>query len=98
MSESDDNNLGKKIVEQLKTVLDPEASLDVVSMGLIHELEVEAGNVSLVFKPTVPTCPFGLEIASEIKKAVRSVEGVKNLKITVVEHKDSDTLNIQLCD
>jgi ATP-binding protein involved in chromosome partitioning len=98
MGENEDRELGEEVVEKLKTVMDPETFLDVLTMGLIKDLIVENGNVSLTFKPTVPTCPMGIRIANDIKAAIRRVEGVETIAITVVEFEGADSLNIQLRD
>lgn len=102
MSESTENTsdrqLGEQVVAKLKTVMDPETYLDVLTMGLIQDLVVEDGAVSLTFKPTVPTCPMGIQIAMDIKRAVKSVPGVEKVEITVVEFEGADSLNIKLQD
>ena len=93
-----DKELGEKVVEKLRSVMDPETYLDVLTMGLIKDLVVENGNISLTFKPTVPTCPMGIQIAHDIKTAVKSVPGVRKVDITVIEFVDADSLNIKLQD
>ena len=98
MSEMEDKELGEQVVAKLRTVMDPETYLDILTMGLIKDLVVEDGKVSLTFKPTVPTCPMGLKIATDIQKAVRSVHGVISLEITVIDYIDADSLNIKLRD
>lgn len=98
MGEKEDQELGEQVVEKLRTVMDPETYLDVLTMGLIKDLAVEDGTVSLTFKPTVPTCPMGIKIATDIQKAVRSVSGVGSLEITVIDYVDADSLNIKLRD
>ena len=98
MEENSDKDLGEQVVEKLKTVMDPETYLDVLTMGLIKDMVVEDGNVSLTFKPTVPTCPMGIQIAQNIKTAIRSVDGVRKVDITVIEFVGADSLNIRLQD
>ncbi len=98
MEENRDRELGERVVTELQKVMDPETNLDILTMGLIKDLVVENGRVSLTFKPTVPTCPMGISIANDIKKAVKSVDGVESVAITVIEFEGADSLNIQLKD
>jgi len=98
VGEKEDRELGEKVIAQLKTVMDPETYLDVLTMGLIKDLEIEDGNVSLTFKPTVPTCPMGIKIATDIRNAIKSVDGVQKVEITVIDYVDADSLNIKLQD
>ncbi len=98
MGENEDQEIGEQVVEKLKTVMDPETNLDVLTMGLIKDLTVENGVVSMTFKPTVPTCPMGMQIAHGIRDAARSVSGVEQVNITVIDFIDADALNIQLRD
>lgn len=78
--------LKEKIVEKLKTVMDPEINMNIYDMGLIPSLEINDGNVSLIFRPSSPFCPMGIHIAKMIKDAVKSVEGVKKVNIEVTDH------------
>jgi metal-sulfur cluster biosynthetic enzyme len=49
------NDLREAIVEQLKTVIDPETGADVIRMRLVENLVVEVdGQVSYTFHPSSP--------------------------------------------
>ncbi len=96
MSEKDDEELKNRILHVLKGVIDPETLIDVVTMNLITNLEVKDGNVELVFRPSAPTCPLGVQLAYSIKTAVKRVEGVKKVHITVVDFIMANELNKML--
>jgi metal-sulfur cluster biosynthetic enzyme len=87
----------EKITEALKAVIDPHTGMSVQEMGLVHDLRVEGGNVTLTFMPTSPFCPLGVKLAYDIKKAVLAVEGVERVNITVEGHMNAREINEMLC-
>ncbi len=95
MSEKDEE-LKQKIMDALSNVIDPETFIDVVTMNLILKLEVKDGNVEAVFRPSAPTCPLGVQLAYSVKKAIKDVEGVKSVKLTVVDYIMANELNKML--
>lgn len=91
-----DEKLKNRIMEVLKGIIDPETMIDVVTMGLIVDLRVKDGDAELVFKPSAPTCPLGVQLAYSIKNAVKKVEGVKKVHVTVVDFIMANELNKML--
>jgi len=71
------------IKEKLSKVIDPETGLDVGRMDLVHNLQVEGGYVTLVFRPSSPVCPMAFKLAADIRDAVRSVPGVSRVTVKV---------------
>ena len=87
-------DLEKKIFETLKKLVDPGAGMDVVSMGLIRDLRTTPeGRVSFKFRPSSSVCPLVFSLALKVQKAVKEIEEVKDLKITVVDHNMSEEVN-----
>jgi len=78
-----DGKIQSAIEKRLSKVVDPETGLDVMRMGLIRDLEVSGGEVSLTFRPTSPICPVAFSLGADIHDAVRSVEGVRRVVIRV---------------
>ena len=80
-------DLHKKVIDALRSVIDYEINVNVYDGGMILDLKVdENGNVSFKFRPTSPTCPIALKLANDIKEAVLQIKGVSNVKINIVEH------------
>lgn len=89
--------LREKIIQRLKEVIDPETLVDVVSMGLIKNLNVtEDGDVSLEFQPSSSVCPLALPLALDIQNALKSLSEVKKLSVTIRDHQMADELNTYL--
>ncbi len=88
----------EEVIEKLKDVMDPHTGIDVYSMGLISELKIDNSDISLIFTPTSPFCPMGVQLAVQIKKSLTGLEGVEseNVKITVQGHLNAEEINQHL--
>jgi len=86
--------LREKIIQSLREVIDPETLVDVISMGLIRNLNVtEDGNVSLEFQPSSPVCPLALPLALDIQNALKILSEIKELNVTITGHQMADEVN-----
>ena len=46
-----------QVLEKLSTVIDPDLKKDIVSMGMIKDLELNDGNLKFTLELTTPACP-----------------------------------------
>ena len=51
-----------QVLEKLATVVDPDLKKDIVSMGMIKDLELNSGDLKFTLELTTPACPFNEEI------------------------------------
>ncbi len=72
-----------QVLEKLSTVIDPDLKKDIVSMGMIKDLELNEGNLKFTLELTTPACPFNAEIEEDVRKAVSQIEGIKNFDLSV---------------
>jgi FeS assembly SUF system protein len=73
------------IVAALKTVFDPEIPVNIYELGLIYDLNVEAGGqVQVKMTLTSPACPVAGSLPGEVKSKVESVPGVAAADVEVV--------------
>ena len=64
----------EKIKEALKDVIDYEVGLDVVSLGLIYNIEVDDNNnVKILMTLTTPMCPLGPMIVSDVERKLKEL-------------------------
>ena len=56
----------------LKKVIDPELRRDLVSLGMVKDLRVEGGAVSLKVELTTPACPLRETIGKDVEGALRA--------------------------
>lgn len=71
----------KDVQKALKTVKDPELGIDLVTLGLIYDIEVEGADVKTVMSLTSPMCPVAAEIVEQARQAILGVEGVESADV-----------------
>jgi metal-sulfur cluster biosynthetic enzyme len=64
------------VQDALSNVIDPELGLDFVELGLIYDVEIEAGDVFVTFTLTSPGCPIGPQVSEQIEEFVGELDGV----------------------
>lgn len=60
----------EQVIEKLKTVMDPELHIDIVSLGLIYEVVVRKDLVKIVMTLTTPGCPLAPVIDKLVREAI----------------------------
>ena len=72
-----------QVLEKLSTVIDPDLKKDIVSMGMIKDLELNDGNLKFTLELTTPACPFNVEIEDDVRKAIADISELKNFDLKV---------------
>ena len=79
------DELEAAIVEALSTVYDPEIPVNIYELGLIYDIDVQAGGkVAVKMTLTSPACPVAGSLPGEVQDKVRSVDGVTAAEVEVV--------------
>jgi ATP-binding protein involved in chromosome partitioning len=72
----------EQVLSSLRKVVDPELHKDIVSMGMIKDLNITDGNVSFTLELTTPACPFNDDIERDVRAAISDI-GIQNLDLKV---------------
>lgn len=81
----DPEELRQPIIDQLRTVHDPEIPVNIYDLGLIYTIDIaENGNVHVDMTLTAPGCPVAGMMPLMVKSAVERVEGVGEVDVTLV--------------
>jgi ATP-binding protein involved in chromosome partitioning len=72
-----------QVLEKLSTVIDPDLKKDIVSMGMIKDLELNQGDLKFTLELTTPACPFNVEIEDDVRKVIDELEGIQNFDLKV---------------
>lgn len=73
----------KPIVEVLKTIEDPELGIDIWTLGLIYNINLEEKTVHIRMTFTSIMCPVGPMIVESVQKKVKEVPGIEEVKVEV---------------
>jgi metal-sulfur cluster biosynthetic enzyme len=74
-----------EVAEVLSGVFDPELGVDIVSLGLIYAIDVEAQSVHVAMALTSPDCPMADAIASSAAARIARLGGAREVSFEVVD-------------
>jgi FeS assembly SUF system protein len=85
LSQEELDQLTDKLVDQLKTVFDPEIPVDIYELGLIYKVDVsDEKDVAIDMTLTAPGCPVAGEMPGWVEDAVRAIEGIRSCTVNLV--------------
>jgi FeS assembly SUF system protein len=80
-----DQVLKENVIAALKRVHDPEIPVNIYDLGLIYELTIDDQSVVYIkMTLTTPNCPVAEDMPGIVLQEVKSVEGVKDVKVELV--------------
>jgi metal-sulfur cluster biosynthetic enzyme len=71
------------VLEKLKSVMDPELHVDIVSLGLIYDVEITDNSIKVIMTLTTPGCPLAPEIDRLVRQALKPL-GEYNIELELV--------------
>lgn len=77
----------ESVLDALRQIIDPDLHRDIVSLGMIKQLEIrdtgEGSSVSFTFELTTPACPVRDRFKSQAEAAVSAIPGVTAVQVTM---------------
>ena len=70
LKEIEDRIKDKNVIATLKSVMDPELGIDIWTLELIYDIDIEEKDISIKMTFTTPFCPYGPQLVSEIKNSL----------------------------
>lgn len=61
-----------EILDWLKAVIDPEAGINIVDMGLIYDIHIIEHTLQITMTMTSPACPVGDLLIEDVENCLRS--------------------------
>jgi len=84
LSAAELDQMTDRMIEQLKTVYDPEIPVDIYELGLIYKVDVsDDRDVVIDMTLTAPGCPVAGEMPDWVRDAVLKVDGVKSCNVNL---------------
>ena len=85
LSQEELDALTDQLIEQLKTVYDPEIPVDIYELGLIYRVDVsDDRDVVVDMTLTAPGCPVAGEMPGWVQDAVLQAPGVRSCHVNLV--------------
>lgn len=77
--------LEERVIDEIRTIYDPEIPVDIYELGLIYEVTIDdENNANIIMTLTSPSCPVAESLPLEVEEKCGSVEGVKKAKVELV--------------
>ena len=84
MTKINTQDLGEKIVKELKSIFDPEIPVDIYELELIYDVFVNEDNeVKILMTLTSPNCPVAESLPQEVEEKIRSIDEVKTAEVEI---------------
>jgi metal-sulfur cluster biosynthetic enzyme len=74
----------ERIYNALRKIIDPELGINIVDLGLIYDLQIQGGEVSIRMTLTTRGCPMHGIFAHAVERAIRPLAGVTAARVEVV--------------
>jgi FeS assembly SUF system protein len=77
--------LREQVIDELRTIYDPEIPVNIYELGLIYDLNVTPeGEVWVKMTLTSPACPVAEILPPQVENAIAAIPGVKDAEVEVV--------------
>jgi len=77
--------LKDKIIEEIKTIYDPEIPVDIWELGLIYDIEIDDNAVVWVkMTLTSPACPVAGSLPLEVQEKIMRIDEVDDVDLQLV--------------
>ena len=72
------------IVAALRGVIDPELHADIVELGMVHDVVIDGGDITIEIALTIAACPMRDQIENDVVRKVGAIPGVDSVTTQVV--------------
>jgi metal-sulfur cluster biosynthetic enzyme len=70
--------------DRLKQVVDPEAALNIVDLGLVYDIRRKDDALEIDMTFTTEACPVGPSLLAEMREVLKDLPGIARVDINVV--------------
>ena len=74
-----------KIIEKIKTVMDPEIPVNLYDLGLIYNINIdEKNNIDIEMTLTNPNCPVAGSMPESVGNAIATLQDISSIKVSLI--------------
>ena len=84
MTKINTQDLGEKIVKELKSIFDPEIPVDIYELGLIYDVRIDQKKATLDMTLTSPHCPVAETLPMQVKRTVEEISELDEVDVKIV--------------
>ncbi len=74
----------ERIYNALRKIIDPELEINIVDLGLIYDVQIQGGEVSIQMTLTTRGCPMHGSFVQAVERVIRALAGVTAASVEVV--------------
>ena len=74
----------EKIIECIKTVMDPEIPVNLYDLGLIYSIENTNNDIVIEMTLTNPNCPVAGQMPENVAKSIEQIYGLRSIEVKLV--------------
>lgn len=83
-NEISNEELRNLIIDEIKTVYDPEIPINVWDLGLIYDIQItETKEVVVLMTLTAPNCPEAMSIPREVEETLKEMPQISKAKVII---------------
>ena len=71
------------VLNALRVVVDPDIRRDIVTLGFVKDVAIDAGRVAFTIELTTPACPVKDQLRDQASAAVRALPGVEQVEVAL---------------
>lgn len=80
-----DASLKERVIAAIRTVYDPEISVNIYDLGLIYDIDINSqSEVFVKMTLTAPACPVAGILPGQVEATIKSVDGVSDARVELV--------------
>jgi len=82
---AEDAPLQQRVIAAMRTVYDPEISVNIYDLGLIYDVQInDQAEVFVAMTLTAPGCPVAGILPAQVECAIKAVRGVSDAHVELV--------------
>ncbi len=85
MEQVDKQKIENEVIEELKTIYDPEIPVNIFDLGMIYEINVDDdGIVYVKMTLTAPNCPVAESLPMQVKERLMALPSLRGVSLELV--------------